>query len=150
MAKGKVILYRVGEKGSAKSGNYGHAGRPGKLGGSIPKHASEVSGLSEATTPELVKLFENWGGSPLTPDETLLAGKLLEDMKAAPNAAAVTRLANKWMDESTLSVGKIDLLKNYVKPMFAVPHILTSDEARARNVLQIRDSSGHVRARRMN
>ncbi len=32
----------VGEKGGSGSGNYGHSGRPGKLGGSIPKGAGAV------------------------------------------------------------------------------------------------------------
>lgn len=36
--KGKAILKR-GVKGGSGSGNFGHSGRPGKLGGSIPKGA---------------------------------------------------------------------------------------------------------------
>lgn len=44
--KGKAILKR-GVKGGSGSGNYGHSGRPGKLGGSIPKGAGGGAG-SEA------------------------------------------------------------------------------------------------------
>lgn len=32
-----TVVYRYGSKGSAKSGNYAHAGRAGKVGGSAPK-----------------------------------------------------------------------------------------------------------------
>jgi hypothetical protein len=41
-AKKEMII--LDEKGSAKSGNYGHAGRAGKLGGSAPKAKGPVSG----------------------------------------------------------------------------------------------------------
>lgn len=41
--KGKAILKR-GVKGGSGSGNYGHSGRPGKLGGSIPKGVGGAGG----------------------------------------------------------------------------------------------------------
>lgn len=49
MAKGKVLLVVVesGEKGSSKSGNYGHAGRPGKVGGSVVKGGGAVAAGSD-------------------------------------------------------------------------------------------------------
>lgn len=45
----KAMKIRLGYKGSATSGNYAHAGRPGKVGGSAPKGAATSSdGLSAA------------------------------------------------------------------------------------------------------
>lgn len=38
-----TVVFRVGRKGSSKSGNHGHAGRPGKLGGSAPRATGYVA-----------------------------------------------------------------------------------------------------------
>lgn len=43
----KIVIH-VGLKGSSGSGNWGHAGRPGKLGGSVPK----ATALSATTGPD--------------------------------------------------------------------------------------------------
>lgn len=43
--KAATKQFHLGLKGSATSGNYGHAGRPGKLGGSVPK-AAVATGVS--------------------------------------------------------------------------------------------------------
>lgn len=54
MATGKAILYKVGEKGSSKSGNFNHAGRPGKLGGSTVKGGSNGAvNLANLSVPQI-------------------------------------------------------------------------------------------------
>lgn len=50
--KGKAILHS-GTKGGSGSGNFGHGGRPGKLGGSIPKGAG---GAGSAFEPQPVEM----------------------------------------------------------------------------------------------
>jgi hypothetical protein len=62
-AKKEMII--LDEKGSAKSGNYGHAGRAGKLGGSAPKAKGPVSG-GAAIAPQ---------DKPLTDDEVSELGR---------------------------------------------------------------------------
>lgn len=43
-------------KGSSRSGNFGHSGRPGKIGGSVPKGTGSLSG------PGFSHLYEPKGG----------------------------------------------------------------------------------------
>jgi hypothetical protein len=49
-------------KGGKGSGNFGHAGRPGKVGGSVP--AGEGSGSSEENNTENDRLAKRPGRSP--------------------------------------------------------------------------------------
>lgn len=52
----KIIVTLIAEeKGSSKSGNYNHAGRPGKLGGSVPKGSGAITGTYDISKPEVVQ-----------------------------------------------------------------------------------------------
>lgn len=56
-----TIMLHVGFKGSATSGNYGHVGRPGKLGGSVPKSSgASVSTVEDSQVDGYMADVKQW------------------------------------------------------------------------------------------
>lgn len=87
-AKKEMII--LDEKGSAKSGNYGHAGRAGKLGGSAPKAKGPVSGGQNKLADQAIAATAGTDQSPWNKYSQLSHAA---DVKKQEAAAAETKRA---------------------------------------------------------
>ncbi len=78
---GKAILRST--KGGSGSGNYGHSGRPGKLGGSIPKGAGGGARAAGAITPSLDDKAKSYVNSLVRGKSNAEAINILENQIAS-------------------------------------------------------------------
>lgn len=90
----KKILVQVvieGQKGGSGSGNFGHSGRPGKLGGSIPKGAGGGAGAAGVEKPA----EPAWLTDASLQSKRQLDKTQLSDMTDAEQLAARTQLVSE-------------------------------------------------------
>lgn len=114
---GKKLLVQVvveGEKGGAGSGNFGHSGRPGKLGGSIPKGAGGSSGPgivldNQAITRKPGDTVTLPSGATAIVSKVVDNKRVMVESVAAPSARS--NLANKF-DGQVSADGSVAILGN--------------------------------------
>ena len=133
---------RIKFKGGAGSGNFGHAGRPGEVGGSS---SGGVGGSADSLAIEVYTEFVSTWFSPMPTDDMLYA---------AINTVRTSKFrGDKLVDELTASglsdgaaLELIKLVKNAIKARESSPR--SSEEAGIDRILHIRDSSGKTTARK--
>lgn len=125
-------------KGGQGSGNFGHAGREGQIGGSSSSDASSAKFYEDAL--DSVQHF------PRKPDEV----KVKQAVDIAMQKKSFGTKTHDFIQEQTgLSDGAIQAILKAVKDRYKTEETTRSHaDARADTVLRIRDSTGRAVARR--
>lgn len=129
--KYKIVL---GSKGSAKSGNRGHAGRPGKVGGSMPKSIGPVEAFtSEAidNNKHLSKEINRLAGKAATSKVAYygLLDKVAAELasKTGVDAHKIQRLAAGWAFRYLDHDNQVGKLKTAAAKQFGLTSRVSSD-----------------------
>jgi hypothetical protein len=117
-------------KGSSKSGNYGHAGRPGKLGGSQPKSASGMMSVQDAnrtiTDANNMLMDGFWIDAPKQATYTMRGqakANIVEDLvkRTGWDSANVSGVVNQWASTSNDSDATSLLIQESASRVFDAP-----------------------------
>jgi hypothetical protein len=103
MAKILVSVTILGEKGSSKSGNYGHAGRPGKLGGSAVRGSTSFgsSPFEQAAQAHAFEQFQTMYGFSQQDMERMFAYGSYDSKMTMQIDGTVATLEVNYFDPNT-------------------------------------------------
>lgn len=111
----KRIIIHVGLKGSSTSGNFGHSGRPGKLGGSVPKGSGAAStGIElKSQLPSTVRISNSISGT--NPQWLMSDGRVLQATSDAFIHSRVVQFAAKQQFAPDDAWTELALHNNWVR-----------------------------------
>jgi hypothetical protein len=94
-----LLDYSIDEKGNRNSGNWGHEGRPGKIGGSLPK--------DEGDSQKDLKLMSNYHSGK--------DGDIKYNVRVDGKKMSVKQLKNKYLEDSARGKTKAKDFREYFK-----------------------------------